>query len=141
MLSVETLTKVSTRDKALADVSFTVPKGQLVGLIGPSGAGTCRAAGASAAPSWAPVPPRAVGAPHPVGNGQIHEQNQRPGNDKSGTGPGVRAPAAQPGERMPGQGDWRSGAAGGRMRASGGLTAADQIPMTTTPRPTMPRLA
>jgi phosphonate transport system ATP-binding protein len=40
MLTVEKLTKTyRTGDKALKDVSFTVPEGQVVGLIGPSGAG------------------------------------------------------------------------------------------------------
>jgi len=40
MLAIENLTKVyKTGDKALTDVSFTVPEGQVVGLIGPSGAG------------------------------------------------------------------------------------------------------
>jgi len=40
MLTVDKLTKVyKTGDKALTDVSFTVPEGQVVGLIGPSGAG------------------------------------------------------------------------------------------------------
>jgi phosphonate transport system ATP-binding protein len=40
MLRIENLTKTySTGDKALSDVSFTVPQGQVVGLIGPSGAG------------------------------------------------------------------------------------------------------
>jgi phosphonate transport system ATP-binding protein len=40
MLTVDNLTKTyKTGDKALAEVSFTVPKGQVVGLIGPSGAG------------------------------------------------------------------------------------------------------
>lgn len=40
MLEIASLTKTyKTGDKALADVSFTVPKGQVVGLIGPSGAG------------------------------------------------------------------------------------------------------
>jgi len=40
MLKVEHLSKTyKTGDKALHDVSFTVPAGQVVGLIGPSGAG------------------------------------------------------------------------------------------------------
>jgi phosphonate transport system ATP-binding protein len=40
MPTVDRLTKTyRTGDKALAEVSFTVPKGQVVGLIGPSGAG------------------------------------------------------------------------------------------------------
>jgi len=40
MLKVEHLSKTyKTGDKALDDVSFTVPAGQVVGLIGPSGAG------------------------------------------------------------------------------------------------------
>ncbi len=40
MLELKGLTKTyRTGDKALAEVSFTVPKGQVVGLIGPSGAG------------------------------------------------------------------------------------------------------
>ncbi|ADZ70300.1 phosphonate ABC transporter ATP-binding protein [Polymorphum gilvum] len=40
MLELRDLTKTyRTGDKALAEVSFTVPKGQVVGLIGPSGAG------------------------------------------------------------------------------------------------------
>ena len=40
MLKVENLSKTyKTGDKALDDVSFTVPAGQVVGLIGPSGAG------------------------------------------------------------------------------------------------------
>lgn len=40
MLDVIGLTKTyATGDKALADVSFSLPKGQVVGLIGPSGAG------------------------------------------------------------------------------------------------------
>jgi phosphonate transport system ATP-binding protein len=40
MLELRGLTKTyRTGDKALADVSLTVPKGQVVGLIGPSGAG------------------------------------------------------------------------------------------------------
>ncbi len=40
MLTLTNLTKTyRTGDKALADVSLTVPKGQVVGLIGPSGAG------------------------------------------------------------------------------------------------------
>mgnify|MGYP005852864391 CR=1 FL=1 len=40
MLEIRGLTKTyKTGDKALADVSFTVPEGQVVGLIGPSGAG------------------------------------------------------------------------------------------------------
>ncbi len=40
MLTVEALTKTyRTGDKALADASFSVPAGQVVGLIGPSGAG------------------------------------------------------------------------------------------------------
>jgi phosphonate transport system ATP-binding protein len=39
MLRIETLGKTyKTGDKALSDVSFNVPKGQVVGLIGPSGA-------------------------------------------------------------------------------------------------------
>ncbi len=40
MLKIEGLSKTyRTGDKALTDVSFTVPSGQVVGLIGPSGAG------------------------------------------------------------------------------------------------------
>lgn len=40
MLRIESLTKrYKTGDRALTDVSFTVPSGQVVGLIGPSGAG------------------------------------------------------------------------------------------------------
>ena len=40
MLNLTDLTKTyRTGDKALADVSLSVPKGQVVGLIGPSGAG------------------------------------------------------------------------------------------------------
>ena len=40
MLDIRNLTKTyRTGDKALADVTLTVPKGQVVGLIGPSGAG------------------------------------------------------------------------------------------------------
>jgi len=40
MLRIEGLTKTyKTGDKALSDVSFEVPKAQVVGLIGPSGAG------------------------------------------------------------------------------------------------------
>ena len=40
MLRIDTLTKVyKTGDKALTDVTFTVPARQVVGLIGPSGAG------------------------------------------------------------------------------------------------------
>ncbi len=40
MLEIRDLTKTyKTGDKALADVSLSVPKGQVVGLIGPSGAG------------------------------------------------------------------------------------------------------
>lgn len=40
MLRIETLTKTyRTGDKALSEVSFTVPARQVVGLIGPSGAG------------------------------------------------------------------------------------------------------
>lgn len=40
MLRLEGLTKrYKTGDRALTDVSFTVPAGQVVGLIGPSGAG------------------------------------------------------------------------------------------------------
>jgi len=40
VLKIEGLTKTyKTGDKALKDVSFTVPAGQVVGLIGPSGAG------------------------------------------------------------------------------------------------------
>ena len=40
MLKIEGLSKTyRTGDKALTDVSFTVPAGQVVGLIGPSGAG------------------------------------------------------------------------------------------------------
>lgn len=40
MLDVTGLTKTyAAGDKALADVSFSLPKGQVVGLIGPSGAG------------------------------------------------------------------------------------------------------
>ena len=40
MLKIEGLSKTyRTGDKALNDVSFTVPAGQVVGLIGPSGAG------------------------------------------------------------------------------------------------------
>ena len=40
MLNIEGLSKTyRTGDKALIDVSFTVPAGQVVGLIGPSGAG------------------------------------------------------------------------------------------------------
>ena len=40
MLRIENLTKVyRTGDKALTDVTFTVPGAQVVGLIGPSGAG------------------------------------------------------------------------------------------------------
>lgn len=40
MLVIENLTKTyRTGDKALAEVTLSVPKGQVVGLIGPSGAG------------------------------------------------------------------------------------------------------
>ncbi|MBB4124629.1 phosphonate ABC transporter ATP-binding protein [Martelella radicis] len=40
MLELKSLTKTyKTGDKALVDVSLTVPEGQVVGLIGPSGAG------------------------------------------------------------------------------------------------------
>ena len=40
MLSVRNLVKTyRTGDRALDDVSFDVPAGQVVGLIGPSGAG------------------------------------------------------------------------------------------------------
>lgn len=40
MLAVQNLSKTyKTGDRALNDVSFTVPAGQIVGLIGPSGAG------------------------------------------------------------------------------------------------------
>ena len=40
MLELKSLTKTyKTGDKALSDVSLTVPEGQVVGLIGPSGAG------------------------------------------------------------------------------------------------------
>ncbi|MFE3837395.1 phosphonate ABC transporter ATP-binding protein [Pseudogemmobacter sonorensis] len=40
MLDVTGLTKTyATGDKALSDVSFSLPEGQVVGLIGPSGAG------------------------------------------------------------------------------------------------------
>ncbi|MDO5529020.1 MAG: phosphonate ABC transporter ATP-binding protein, partial [Paracoccus sp. (in: a-proteobacteria)] len=40
MLTVENLTKTyRTGDKALSEANFTVPAGQVVGLIGPSGAG------------------------------------------------------------------------------------------------------
>lgn len=40
MLDITGLTKTyATGDKALADVGFSLPKGQMVGLIGPSGAG------------------------------------------------------------------------------------------------------
>ncbi len=40
MLEIANLTKTyKTGDKALADVTLSVPKGQIVGLIGPSGAG------------------------------------------------------------------------------------------------------
>jgi phosphonate transport system ATP-binding protein len=40
MLTVENLSKTyRTGDRALSNVSFTVPEGQVVGLIGPSGAG------------------------------------------------------------------------------------------------------
>lgn len=40
MLSVEALSKTyRTGDRALSEVSFSVPQGQVVGLIGPSGAG------------------------------------------------------------------------------------------------------
>lgn len=40
MLELKNLTKTyRTGDKALTDISFTVPAGQVVGLIGPSGAG------------------------------------------------------------------------------------------------------
>jgi ABC-type branched-subunit amino acid transport system ATPase component len=65
MLVIEGLTKrYATGDLALDDVSLTVPKGQVMALIGPSGAGSPRSSVASIA--WSSRPPAGSGSATPT---------------------------------------------------------------------------